>query len=285
MIEAGQQVLHYRLIEKIGEGGMGVIWKAEDTRLQRHVAMKFVSDSRPLDAQVVDRYLREARAASALSHPHICSIHDIGEWKGRRFIVMELLEGRSLQDQIAEKPMEIWTARSKGIIHRDVKSANIFVTERGQAKVLDFGLAKLAADPAGESTPDAATRTRHDVTTPGSVVGTVSYMSPEQALGKELDQRTDIFSFGVVLYEMVTGQLPFSGSTPLDTLHAIAFEETRPVTALRPNIPASLQRIVTRCLRKKATDRYPEGSESRGSTASSISSSIRKRLKYVTVIA
>ncbi|RKZ10963.1 hypothetical protein DRQ32_06630, partial [bacterium] len=219
-IESGQQLLHYRLIEKIGEGGMGVVWRAEDTRLRRQVALKFVPEGRAQDAQAVDRHLREARAASSLNHPNICSIYDIGEWEGRRFIVMELLEGRTLQEHIGGKQMEVEAAiefaiqiagalaaaHAKGIIHRDIKTANMFVvgdaSDTLRAKMLDFGLAKLVADPGPEPSPNDPTRTAMHLTTPGAVVGTVSYMSPEQALGKELDTRTDIFSLGVVLYEM-----------------------------------------------------------------------------------
>jgi len=278
VIEAGQQVLHYRLIEKVGEGGMGVIWRAEDTRLHRHVALKFVPEKHAEDAQAVDRHLREARAASALNHPHICSIHDIGEWQGQRFIVMELLEGRSLQDCIGGKPMEVGAAidlavqivdaleaaHSKGIIHRDVKPANLFVTERGQAKVLDFGLAKLEAGPVGESTPDAATRTDHDVTTPGSVVGTVAFMSPEQALGKELDQRTDIFSFGAVLYQMVTGRRAFEGDTSAALFDAILNRAPTPSTGINAAVPADLELIVKKALEKDPDLRYQSAAEMRG---------------------
>jgi serine/threonine protein kinase len=211
-IKAGQQLSHYRLIEKIGEGGMGVVWKAEDTRLRRQVALKFVPEAGTRNTDAVDRHLREARAASALNHPNICSIHDIGEWEGRRFIVMELLEGRGLDERIGGGPLDVDTAielaiqiadaldaaHAKGIVHRDIKPANIFVTDRGSPKVLDFGLAKLSAGPEGKLGPDDATRTSLDATTPGSVMGTVSYMSPEQALGKPLDLRTDVFSLGAV---------------------------------------------------------------------------------------
>ena len=191
-IQAGQTLSHYRLIEKIGEGGMGQVWKAQDTRLQRHVALKFVLDEATRNPQQVDRHIREARAASAMNHPHICSIHDIGEWEGIRFLVMELMEGQSLQQHIGNKPLQIEvaveftlqiadaleTAHDNGIIHRDIKTANIFVTDRGQAKVLDFGLAKLAPDSGPLPAPGDQTMTALELTNPGAVVGTVSYMSP-----------------------------------------------------------------------------------------------------------
>jgi TolB-like protein len=265
-IEAGQQLLHYRLIEKIGEGGMGVVWKAEDTRLHRHVALKLVPEESGEDTQSVDRHLREARAASALNHPHICSIHDIGQADGRRFIVMELLEGQSLQQRIAGSPLEVETAvdlaaqiadalaaaHDKGIIHRDIKTANIFVTERGQAKMLDFGLAKLAVGP---GTADE-TRTALDETTPGSVMGTVSYMSPEQALGKELDSRTDVFSLGVVLYEMITGRRAFVGDTSAAVFDAILNRAPTAPVELNRAVPAELGRIVNKALEKDPDLRY-----------------------------
>ena len=268
-IEAGQQLSHYLLIEKIGEGGMGVVWKAEDTRLHRQVALKFVPEEKAQANPVVDRHLREARAASALNHQNICSIYDIGEWEGRQFIVMELLEGQSLQERIGGKPMEVETAidlsmqvadaldaaHGKGIIHRDIKTANLFVTDRGQAKVLDFGLAKLGAGIELESQDE--TRTARDMTTPGTVLGTVSYMSPEQALGKELDQRTDVFSLGVVLYEALTGRRAFEGTTSAAVFDAILNRAPTAPVELNRNVSPELQRIVNKALEKEPDLRYP----------------------------
>jgi len=269
-IQAGQTLLHYCLIEKIGEGGMGVVWKAQDTRLQRHVALKFVPDEAARKPQNVDRHLREARAASAMNHPHICSIYDIGEWEGRRFIVMELLEGQSLQQHIGRKPLAIeaavdfalqmadalHAAHDKGIIHRDIKPANIFVTDRGQAKVLDFGLAKLAPDSAQHPATDDATMTALGMTNPGAVVGTVSYMSPEQALGKDLDHRTDIFSLGVVLYEMITARRAFGGNTSAAMFDAILNRAPTAPVELNRKVPPELERIVNKALEKDPELRY-----------------------------
>src|SRR5437899_4049513 len=275
----GKTISHYRILEKLGGGGMGVVYRAEDTKLGRSVALKFLPEELAKDRQAVERFRREAQAASALNHPHICAIHDIDEHEGQHFIVMEFLEGQTLKHLIEGKPIKterllelgiqiadaLDATHSGGIIHRDIKPANVFVTKRGQAKVLDFGLAKLISRNGGDK--DATDSSHPSLEEPISIVGVISgtpsYMSPEQIRGDDLDARADVFSMGLLLYEMATGQKAFPGGTGGVIIEAILSRPPIAVRIANPNIPVELEAIVSKAIEKNKEQRYQSAAELR----------------------
>jgi eukaryotic-like serine/threonine-protein kinase len=273
----GQQISHYRILKKLGGGGMGVVYEAQDTRLGRHVALKFLPEEVARDAKVLERFEREARAASALTHPHICTIYDFGECERGPFLVMEVLEGSTLKHRISGKPLPfesvielgiqiaeaLEAAHAKDVLHRDITPANVFITQRGEAKLLDFGLAKLTGATAETLISQEAKVTEHlkDLTLPGVLMGTAPYMSPEQIRGEPVDARSDIFSFGAVLYEMATGQPPFSGETIEQIREAILSKQPTSPRKLNPRLPTRLEGVVLKALEKERSARYQSASD------------------------
>src|SRR5947209_4866949 len=269
----GQAISHYRIIKKLGGGGMGVVYRAEDLTLGREVALKFLPEETAHDRIALERFEREARAAAAINHPNICTIHEVGEHERRPFLVMEMLEGQTLKHRIANKPIPIesllsWAiqitegleaAHARGIVHRDIKPANLFITTHSQVKILDFGLAKLLTTgrQVRASIPDRAETVAIDIlTTPGSAAGTPGYMSPEQVRGEELDARTDLFSLGIVLYELATGKMPFEGKTSGAVMGAILHETPIPPSLINPELPVRLEEIINKALEKDPDIRY-----------------------------
>jgi len=272
----GKTLKHFKVEELLGKGGMGVVYRARDVRLDRQVALKVLKPDLTADRDRQRRFLQEARAASAVTHPAIAQIYDVDEVEGMTFIAMEFVEGQTVRQLITNRELDLLgaveialqvseglnRAHKANIVHRDIKSDNIMVTRDGHAKLLDFGLAKLLdpmiETPEKDSTKDLTHTATFSQTQPGTILGTVAYMSPEQARGQQVNQSSDVFSMGIVIYEMVTGELPFKGNTPLDTMHSIAFEEIRPITVIRKNLPPELHRIISNCLRKRPDDRYKD---------------------------